>query len=232
MKLLSYSLILAALFISSCATKQKISGEYDSLYYSPSDKPISQKSNSELLLTDTTVFLSNPKQTEPELKRDILSIGVGTGLDYGNAGFHGFGANLTVLPFRKVGIFYAIGGTPSLDISTIEYSTGIKYILWSYPTWSTEIVAMYGQNYRLDVIDAPEYDRAFPGFSFGVNENYRYRNFFLSLGLYVPILSEEAKKYRDDMNNNPDFILFQEPFPIQASMGIGFYFGYKEKHTK
>jgi hypothetical protein len=234
MKALFFILVLAELIVSSCATSKKNSGEYDDLYYSPSDKPIAQKSDSKLLLTDTTVFLSNPKETKTvekkQLQRDILSIGVGNGLDYGNfGGFQGFGANLTVFPIKQVGIFYATGTTPKLDISTIEYNAGIKFILLSYPTWSTEIVGMYGHNFVVSGV--PKYDKVFTGPSFGINENYRYRNFFMSSGVYVPILSEEAKEYRDDIHNNPDLI-YNDPFPIRFTIGIGFYFGSKEKHAK
>ena len=37
-----YTLVLGGLFLSSCATNKKISGEYDDLYYSPSNKNVKQ----------------------------------------------------------------------------------------------------------------------------------------------------------------------------------------------
>jgi hypothetical protein len=41
-KPLFYTLVFGGLFLSSCATNKKISGEYDDLYYRPSDKNVKQ----------------------------------------------------------------------------------------------------------------------------------------------------------------------------------------------
>jgi hypothetical protein len=244
MKSLCFSLILSALVMSSCVTKQKASSRNDDVYYSPAKKQIDQKTDTTIFLKDTTVFLSNAKETktiDKELfQRDIISIGVGTGPDYGTIGyFNSLGANLTIFPLKKVGIFGAVGKTFKLTTPPTEYNVGIKYNFSSEPAfWGMDIVAMYGYNIADHVSGAPEYDKSFLGPTLGISFYGRgiYKEnptgFYLSWGFFVAIASEEAKKYYDVLENNPNITLNEKALPIRVSLGIGYCFGSKKKIGK
>jgi hypothetical protein len=153
------------------------------------------------------------------VQSDKMTIGLGTGLDYG-----GLGAGLLFYPVKNVGLFAGAG----YAISGLGFNAGAKIRFLSKKPFSKitpYIVGMYGYNAAIYVADAEEYNKLFYGPSFGVGIDYRSRpekRGYWSFALLVPIRSSEAKDYIDDLEQNHGVEFGIGLLPIAISIGYRF----------
>lgn len=158
-----------------------------------------------------------------ESKTDIL-LGVGFGADYGF-----LGAKLTFYPIKNFGLFGGVGFVP-LDDPALAYNIGVTVNFLSNKLQiinQKELIVpgiqlMYGTNTVVKIIDSPELDKLFPGFTFGLVNEFRFRrNFYASIGVLIPIMSSEAKTYIDNLGA---VMTSYYGFPVKITIGIGFIF--------
>ena len=94
------------------------------------------------------------------VETDMVSAGLGAGLDFG-----GFGANLIVYPHQNIGAFLGVG----YALAGVGYNLGIKgRILSSKGKVNPYLLAMYGYNTAIWIVDAPEWNELFSGPTFGI----------------------------------------------------------------
>ncbi len=150
---------------------------------------------------------------------DKFSLGIGFGLDCG-----GIGANLTVFPQRNIGIFagggYAFAGFGynfGLKLRAISDKPGSKV--------SPFVLAMYGYNAAIAVMDQKSLNKFFYGPSIGIGLDTRIRptkNHYWSFALLVPFREAGVQEYMDDLKNNHGVDFQNELFPIAFSISYKF----------
>ena len=167
---------------------------------------------------DTIYSLDNLKKS----KTDIL-FGVGYGIDYGY-----IGGKLTINPIKNFGIFGSLGLIP-LEDPALAYNLGITINLLSNKLQIINlkelivpcIQLMYGINEAVKIIDKPELDETFSGFTLGFVNEFRYRrNFYFSFGVLFPIKSQEAKTYIENLGA----VTIKKSSVVRISIGIGLIF--------
>ena len=147
---------------------------------------------------------------------DKLTIGLGVGLDHG-----GIGANMVYYPHKNIGIFagagYAIAGP--------GYNAGLKIRMISdkpSSKISPYLLAMYGYNAAIAVMDKTSLNKLFYGVSFGIGIDTRIKNdkrHYWTFAILVPIRSEDVDQYVDDLKNNEGVEFKNELLPIGFSIG-------------
>ncbi len=147
---------------------------------------------------------------------DKLTLGVGVGLDHG-----GIGANLIFYPQRNVGIFFGAG----YAIAGAGWNTGLKIrIISDKPSSkiSPYLLAMYGYNAAIAVMDQSSLNKIFYGVSFGLGVDTRMKRekrHYWTFALLVPIRSPDVDSYIDDLKNNHGVEFKNELIPIGFSIG-------------
>jgi hypothetical protein len=154
----------------------------------------------------------------PELpENDIISAGLGVGLDYG-----GLGANLLVYPQKNIGLFAGVG----YAFVAMGYNGGVKLRLTT-PKSSVDpyILAMYGYNTAFMVSGAAEYNRLFngPSFGIGIDLGQKPGKFgYWALAILVPIRSTEFDDYKQDLINRG--IIEENVFMLPIAFSFGYRF--------
>jgi hypothetical protein len=147
---------------------------------------------------------------------DIISLGVGFGLDYG-----GIGLNLMVYPQKNIGLFGGVG----YAFAGIGYNAGFK--LRFIATESKSIVVgyftgMYGYNAALLVENASEYNKLFCGVTLGAGIDLRSKTKkggYWSFAVLLPFRSSEVDAYLDDLETNHNVELKNDFLPVAFSIG-------------
>jgi hypothetical protein len=153
------------------------------------------------------------------VQTDRITIGIGGGLDYG-----GLGANFLFYPVKSVGLFVGAG----YALSGLGVNGGAKFRLVSKKTsskFTPYALAMYGYNAAVYVQGAEEFNKLFYGPSFGIGFDYRSRpekRGYWSFALLVPIRSQEAKDYIDDLEQNQGVEFGIGLLPVAFSFGYRF----------
>jgi hypothetical protein len=151
-------------------------------------------------------------------KYDVLSIGLGAGLDYGC-----FGGSLLLYPQENVGLFAGAG----YAMAGIGVNGGIKFRATSKNSFSTVnpyFLAMYGYNAVITVANATQFNKFFYGPTVGIGIDMRSNassRGYWSVALLIPLRSAEVKDYMDDLKNNHGVEFKNDLWPI------GFSFGYR-----
>ena len=175
-----------------------------------------------LIICSSFVLQSNSQNSQSEPKPvDKFSLGIGFGLDCG-----GLGANLMVFPQRNIGIFagggYAFAG--------FGYNFGLKLRAISDKPASKVspfILAMYGYNAAIAVMDQKSLNKFFYGPSIGIGLDSRIRhtkNHYWSFALLVPFREAGVQEYMDDLKNMHGVDFQNELFPIAFSVSYKFVF--------
>ena len=162
----------------------------------------------------------NPLQaqvTAPEMPgNDIISAGLGMGMDYG-----GFGANLLLYPQKNFGLFGGVG----YALVGMGYNGGVKLRLTtSKSNVDPYLLAMYGYNVAFMVSGGKEYNRIFNGPTFGIGIDIGQRpgkSGYWSIALLVPKRSSEFEDYKQGLID--DGIIDENVFMLP----VGFSFGYR-----
>jgi hypothetical protein len=154
-----------------------------------------------------------------EVRRDILSLGIGLGMDYG-----GIGGSLLIYPQQNIGIFggvgYAFAGT--------AYNMGVKLRMVSKTSKSPVVfyvLAMYGYNAAIAVLNASQYNKIFYGPTIGLGIDIGARpnkSGYWSLGLFFPVRGDEVDKYFTDLKNNHNIEIKNSLWPVAISIGYRF----------
>lgn len=156
------------------------------------------------------------KVKDPNKNVDILSVGIGTGWDFGGW----VGTNLHYYPIKYLGLFGGIGYTPAGE--GINLGAKIRYIGTNMPL-IPHASYMYGSNAALVYTDSMHYNRIFEGHSIiiGFDTKPRYDKLgYFTLGLIIPFRSEEIDEYIDALNATNRWRKFKKDlFPVGISFG-------------
>jgi hypothetical protein len=150
---------------------------------------------------------------------DVTSLGIGLGQDFG-----GIGVSVLTYPTKKLGIFGGIG----YALAGAGFNAGIKYRFLPADRFRKGIpfiLAMYGYNAAIKVINADQFNKLFYGMTFGFGFDLRSRPdkmSFWSLALLIPIRSGSVDNYMDDLKMNHGIQFKNELIPIGFSVGYRF----------
>jgi hypothetical protein len=143
------------------------------------------------------------------------NIGAGGGLSYG-----GFGARLTYLPVKQIGLFGSLG----YNLDALGYNLGVQVHLPTEKRVSFYLTGMYGYNAVMKV-EAPATTgkttyygiSTGPGFEFGLNERS-----FLAAEVLWPFRPQVYRDALDDLKSiNYDV---KGAFPVAFCIGYHFKF--------
>jgi hypothetical protein len=146
---------------------------------------------------------------------DRFSLGLGAGFDYG-----GFGINIAGYPQKNIGLFagagYAIGG--------YGFNAGVKFRIVSKKIFNPYAVAMYGYNAAVAVSGYPQYNKLFYGPTVGAGFDLvpHSRKGYFSFAILIPIRSEDANNYMNDLTTNNGVTFNNKLLPIGFSIGYKF----------
>lgn len=168
-------------------------------------------------ISDITTLATGKFQVEAESQRkpDILSVGLGAGLDYG-----GIGVNVSVFPQKNIGIFGSVG----YAIAGVGYNAGLKIRILGKKKVSPFLTGMYGYNAAIKVINASKFDKVFYGPSFGGGIDIRFRKYtnYLTVALLIPIRDADVKDYMDHLEEDEGADFSSGLMPIAISIGYRF----------
>ncbi len=159
---------------------------------------------------------------QPVYRLDNSSFGLGFGIDKG-----GLGGSLILYPQKNIGLFFGLG----YPLYGVGYNTGVKFRLTSKKPKSGGVpylLAIYGYNAGILVMNAPEYNKLFYGptlgFGFDLHPN-RERTGYFSLALLIPIRGSEVNDYIKDLEDNHGVEFETVLLPIGISMEYRFVMG-------
>jgi len=174
-----------------------------------------------LLLTTSLDAQNRNTQTpfEASTPLDLLSLGIGGGLDYG-----GFGANLSYYPVKNLGLFGGVG----YAMAGAGWNAGVKFR--HIPKRSDARVrpfglAMYGYNAAVAVLNASQHNKLFFGPTLGAGIDFHrnpMKRGYWSFAIIVPIRKAEVNEYMDTLESIYNVDFQTRLFPIGASIGYRF----------
>jgi hypothetical protein len=168
-------------------------------------------------LNGQDVAQQNPSQET--LKIDILSFGIGGGLDYG-----GFGGNVLYYPAKQVGLFGGMG----YALAGFGFNAGLKFrYIPKKPTSRVDPfgLVMYGYNAAIAVSNASQHNKLFYGPTLGIGIDLRgkpLKRGYWSFALLVPIRKAAVNEYMDELENNYGVEFQYGLFPVGGSIGYRF----------
>jgi len=141
--------------------------------------------------------------------------GFGMGLDYG-----GFGAKLELLPAKHFGLFAGLG----YNLLSAGWNIGATIKIAPDQTVSFNPMIFYGYNAVIKVKGASDYNMTSHGVTIGSNLDIKTgrRGNKFSIGLFVPIRSQEFKDHYDAMKKDPRIKFENELMPVLVSFGFNF----------
>lgn len=149
-------------------------------------------------------------------KTDKFSLGFGAGLDFG-----GIGGNLLIYPIKNIGLFagvgYALAGT--------GYNVGAKFRLLSKNPKTMAVpfvLAMYGYNAAVAVLNTSQYNQFFYGPSIGIGLDFRFspkRSNYWSVVVLVPFRSSEVNVYMEELRDHNNIRFKNDLLPCLFSIG-------------
>ena len=142
--------------------------------------------------------------------------GLGMGLDYGGL----IGAKLEHLPVKHLGLFAGLG----YNTLSVGWNIGVTCKTAPDKTVSFNPMIFYGYNAFIKVENASEYSKTSYGITIGANLDIIVGGAGnkISLGLFVPIRSQEFKDHYDALKKDPRFELKNELPPVGISVGFNF----------
>ena len=147
---------------------------------------------------------------------DKTSVGFGGGMDFG-----GLGANLTVYPTRRLGIFGGVG----YAFAGIGVNGGFK--LRFAPDESENkahffLMGMYGYNAAVAVTNRTDLNKLFYGPTFGIGVDFArryYKKGYWTLALCIPVRSPDVDYYMNTLRNVYGVDFKNGLTPVTVSVG-------------
>jgi hypothetical protein len=161
-----------------------------------------------LYKTDIKSIIREKTLTLNKETRDVVSTGLGVGLDYG-----GIGCNLLIYPQKNIGIFGGCGYV----FAGLGWNAGVKlrFIKQEQTSILTPFfTAMYGYN---AAISYNYFKNIYYGKSFGFGVDYRSKfnkKRYWSFALNIPIRDPQADKDLKSLNVDKSFL------PFNFSIGL------------
>ena len=159
----------------------------------------------------------NSQEYLPKAKAyDGLSIGIGSGQDFGGLG-------LGVLYYgqnKTVGVFGGLGYTPS----GIGINGGLKVRLIPIkinPTFNPFLLGMYGYTTSVSVSNDAQYNKTFYGPTIGLGTDFKFKKYsrgFWSFALQLPLDNSKAIDYIQYLRVSKQ-MTFPEPSTFRYSIG-------------
>lgn len=153
-----------------------------------------------------------------ESEYSYFRFGAGLGIDYG-----GFGARLTVLPSKYLGVFLAGG----YAIAGFGVNGGITLKTAPDSRVSPYVNLIYGYNSAIAIIGASQHNKLYNGFSLGGGVQLKSRrtptNYWL-FGLVVAFRSSEFDRDFTSLQNSGTVTGLTKPLPVNISVGYHFAF--------
>ncbi|MCX8491724.1 MAG: hypothetical protein ORN54_11715 [Cyclobacteriaceae bacterium] len=153
-----------------------------------------------------------------ESEYSYFRFGAGLGIDYG-----GFGARLTVLPSKYVGVFLASG----YALAGFGVNGGIMVKTAPDSRVSPYFNMIYGYNAAIAIVGASQYNKLYNGLSLGGGVQLKSQrtptNYWL-FGLVVAFRSSEFDRDFTTLQNNPTITGLTKPLPVNISVGYHFAF--------
>jgi hypothetical protein len=145
-----------------------------------------------------------------------FNAGFGFGIDYG-----GFGARLTYIPVKRLGIFGSLG----YNLVGAGYNVGAQIRFPSEKKVNWYIAAMYGYNAVLKITGDLSYEKIYYGFSTGAGLELKSGNGknFWNFELLIPF---RDPKYQDDIDKYEDLGAEFSTKPLPVSFSIGYHIGF------
>ncbi|MGC3948414.1 MAG: hypothetical protein QM762_28580 [Chryseolinea sp.] len=166
-----------------------------------------------LLLLISSVAVAQEFTEKYELEKDYAraTLGFGIGMDFG-----GFGARLTISPAKSVGLFAGVG----YNLVGFGFNGGARFRLVPDKRVNPTLLAMYGYNGVIKVINADQYDKSYNGFTIGggIQLNSKKSLNYWSFELLIPFRSQQFYDDLDTVSSNPG-IEMSDPLPIAISIG-------------
>jgi hypothetical protein len=150
---------------------------------------------------------------------DMVSLGMGMGLDYG-----GIGMNVTIYPQKNIGFFGGIG----YALIGLGYNAGFKariHFSDLKPSSSIFMTGIYGYNTVYKVKNASRFNKMFYGATIGLGFETAVKPGkagYWSFGLLIPLRSTEAIGYQDELESIPNMKIEQKLVPVAFSIGYRF----------
>ncbi|MEJ1241208.1 hypothetical protein WBG78_23875 [Chryseolinea sp. T2] len=140
-----------------------------------------------------------------------FTLGFGMGLDFG-----GFGTRLTISPVKSLGLFAGMG----YNLVGFGFNGGARFRFAPDKKVNPTLLAMYGYNGVIKVVDMDEYNGSYNGFTIGagIQLNSRKKLNYWSFELLVPFRSQEFYDDVDMVSNDPR-VDMTDPLPIAISVG-------------
>jgi|ERR1700757_1414818 len=176
-------------------------------------------SQNAIVKPDSTAHIDTSKTIKNTTRQpDVLSFGLGLGLDYGGL----LGVNFTAYPQKNIGLF-AGGG---IALAGFGYNVGAK--LRYVPNNQKRVqvlpflVGMYGYNTVIVVVNAADYNKLFYGMTVGFGGDIRFKKGCLSLALLIPIRGDDVDNYITDLQNKHNINFQNDLLPVAFSIGYKF----------
>lgn len=140
-----------------------------------------------------------------------FTLGFGMGLDFG-----GFGTRLTISPAKSIGLFAGMG----YNLVGFGFNGGARFRFAPDKKVNPTLLAMYGYNGVIKVINMEQYNKSYNGFTIGggIQLNSRKNLNYWSFELLIPFRSREFYDDVDVVSSNPQ-IEMSDPLPIAISIG-------------
>jgi hypothetical protein len=182
----------------------------------PSD-PVKVAANKKLTEERKSAGAGSANVDESKLPTEV-SGGFGIGQDYG-----GFGARLTVLPTKHLGLFFGGG----YALAGFGYNVGAMAIANPDNRVSPTFSFMYGYTAAIAVSGASQYNKLYygPSIGFGLrSKSRRNEGNYWQFGLTIPFRPSEFDTDFNALKNNPNITGLTKPLPVTISIGYHFIF--------
>lgn len=167
-----------------------------------------------LFLFISSVVAAQEESTDKYVLEDDyakFTMGLGLGLDFG-----GIGARLTLSPVKSVGLFAGLG----YNLVGFGFNGGVRFRLAPDKRVNPTLLAMYGYNGVIKVVDLEQYDESYNGFSMGggIQLNSKKNQNYWSFELLIPFRSQQFHDDFDVVDNDPR-VEISKPLPVAFSIG-------------
>ena len=141
-------------------------------------------------------------------------LGLGSGLDFG-----GIGGKIEYLPVKHLGIFGGLG----YNLVSVGWNVGATFKIMPDKRVSPNLMFLYGYNKVFITFGVPEYNLTTYGVTIGGNLDVKIgrKGNKLSVGLLVPIKSQEYKDHLEIIKNDAIVDVF---FDLPVAICVGYNF--------
>ena len=156
------------------------------------------------------------QDTNLSSKEGTTTLGLGMGLPYGGVGIR-IGTNLS----DGFNLFGSLG----YQLAGVGYNLGLRKDFGNTSMTQFYMLAMYGTNAAIKIIDLSEYDKVYTGATVGagvkVNSRRKEGNYW-DFGLLLPFRSSSYERDFKAADNDPRVGEFVAPWPVLITVGYNF----------